>query len=121
MPLAFALLLMFGLASCAGKPPPPPPQHYFTSEQGADGELRFTFNYIQPIDPRLSRRLKQERYAEPDAIQVTLPGDGPLIDQHQLYLDLEKALDQRQLCLDGYRIDQRYSTRRGISLQGRCR
>lgn len=126
MPLAFLLLLFSGLAACAGKAPiPPPPQHFFNTEQGPDGETRFTFNYIQPEQERRSRRREPALLVEVpdsrDANAPVLPGQGPMIDQHQLYLDLEKALDERQLCLNGYRIDQRYPTRQGVSLRGRCR
>ncbi|MBY6186418.1 hypothetical protein KUV89_07310 [Marinobacter hydrocarbonoclasticus] len=121
MPLVFALLLISGLAACSSKPPPPP-QHYFTTETGADGTVRFTFNYIQITESSRTRK-RGSQPASPEAynyVGMTLPGQGPLIDQHQLFVDLEKALDARQLCLEGYRIDQRHPTRRGVSLQGRC-
>ncbi len=126
MPLALALLLLFGLAACTSRSPaPPPPQHYFTSEQSVDGETRFTFNYIQPEPTRRERRQSRSILVETanprNASEPVVPGQGPIIDQHQLYLDLENALDERQLCLNGYRIDQRYPTRQGVSLQGRCR
>ncbi|MBY5992570.1 hypothetical protein [Ferrimonas balearica] len=125
MPLALATLFVLLLSACASAPPAP--EHFFTTETDEQGELRFTFNYIQVTEP-LSRRQRQQ-LAQLEASQPRrnrdpeppLPGQGPLIDQHQLYLDLEKELDERGLCLEGYRIDRRHPTRQGISLSGRCR
>ncbi|QIZ75663.1 hypothetical protein [Ferrimonas lipolytica] len=46
--------------------------------------------------------------------------DDPLLNDHFLFVHLEKELDQRQLCLQGYEITERRRLTKGITLSGEC-
>ncbi|SHH77849.1 hypothetical protein [Ferrimonas marina] len=111
------LILLTGCSS-AGPKPLPEDNHAFSFDTGQDGETEFVFTYFgeeAAPDPRL-RRLQQR----PTSDSGPVPGSGAYVDEHQLFLLLERELDANELCLDGYRIIKRRPTRHGITMQGRC-
>ncbi|MBY6017740.1 hypothetical protein KUW04_08130 [Halomonas denitrificans] len=129
------------LAACANSPSP---NHQFYTESGPDG-LHFTLVHYsdpdteakaRPAPPQADNgrgsrrggggkggereRGGRERGTPPpsDTASSAVPQGG--IDDHTLMALLEQELDQRQLCLDGYRILEQRPTQRGVLLRGHC-
>ncbi|GAA4898781.1 hypothetical protein [Ferrimonas pelagia] len=108
------------IAGCAQTADPITEQDYAFSVQPDETSSHFRLTYFgQPGGE--PNRMAPNGAIQPARDGDTVPGQGALINEHQLFLLLEQQLDQRQLCLHGYRITQRRPTRRGVTLEGHCR
>ncbi|WP_298445142.1 hypothetical protein [uncultured Ferrimonas sp.] len=97
---------VMALTGCSSQPEPPPSLEYaFWLDSDAVLQNQFRITFFKP-DSSWYKSSKRRT--------------NPLLDDHNLFLHLEKELDQRQLCLQGYQIMERRPTAKGITLAGRC-
>ncbi|GAA5190340.1 hypothetical protein [Ferrimonas gelatinilytica] len=119
------LLLALGLsllAGCAQRPDTIAPRDYAFSAQSDTSPNRFRLTYFGPPEPprRNMDPTPSPRQGVSGEAPESLPGQGNLISDHQLFTLLEQELDQRHLCLQGYRILSRRPTARGVTMEGQC-
>ncbi|MBY5992536.1 hypothetical protein [Ferrimonas balearica] len=131
------LLSLSLLTACASDPSP---NHQFYTESGPNG-LHFTLVHYSESEADAERGpapaqaengkgshrggkgggrrvSEQERGGQSRTAKDTVPKGA--IDDRTLMALLEQELDQRQLCLEGYRIIEQRPTQHGVVLQGHC-